>query len=99
VAVGDHPPVIILHVVAGQWDGGAISVDETGDPFLHLCTEEQLDGVLDRFSGSTGPITVLEVDSERLGDALVWEPGELGEDFPHLYGSLEPAHVLATRRG
>ena len=91
--------MIILHVVAGSWDGERITTDETGGPFLHLCTEEQLEGVLEGYFASAGPVTVLEVDADRLGDALVWEEGEPGEDFPHLYGPLEPHHVVATRRG
>jgi uncharacterized protein (DUF952 family) len=90
--------VIILHVVAGSWGGSRLTTDEAVGPFLHLCTEEQLEGVLDRYFADAGPVTILEVDSTRLGDALVWEEGEPGEDFPHLYGPLEPEFVVATRQ-
>jgi len=91
--------VIILHVIAGSWDGAPISTDETGGRFLHLCTEDQLEGVLERYFADAGPVTVLEVDAERLGPDLVWEEGEPGEDFPHLYATLQPECVVATRRG
>ncbi|MGI8661691.1 MAG: DUF952 domain-containing protein [Acidimicrobiales bacterium] len=90
--------MIVLHVLSGSWDGSPITADETGEAFLHLCTEEQLEGVLEHYFAEAGPLTVLEVDAERLGAALVWEEGEPGVDFPHLYGPLAPEFVVATRR-
>ena len=88
----------ILHVVAGTWDGGPIATDELGDGFLHLCTEEQLEGELDRYFADVTDVTILEVDAAVLGDALVWEEGEPGELYPHLYATLPADAVLATRR-
>lgn len=70
------------------------SLEATG--FVHLCTAGQLAGVLERyFAGAVG-LVVLHVDPGRLpAGALVWEEGEPGEDFPHLYAPL-PLHAVVA---
>ncbi len=39
---------------------------------------------------------LLSVDAEALGGALRWEPSRQGALFPHLYGPLPLAAVLAV---
>lgn len=63
--------------------------------FIHLCTRTQLPFVLARhFSGRTG-LLVLELAPDGLD--IRWEDSEPGMDpFPHLYGDLPAAAVLAV---
>lgn len=65
--------------------------------FVHLCTPEQLPGVLARFYAGAVGLVVLHVDPGRLPPGtLVWEEGEPGEDFPHLYAPLPLDAVVAV---
>ena len=43
-------------------------------------------------------VHVLVVDEASLGSALVWEEGEPGVDFPHLYRPLKIMEVTEVRR-
>jgi len=63
--------------------------------FIHLCTGDQLAGVVERYYQGRDDLILLTVDDERLGADLVWEdlPGS-GEEFPHVYGQLPLAAVV-----
>ncbi|KAM0790880.1 hypothetical protein ACM66B_004720 [Microbotryomycetes sp. NB124-2] len=60
------------------------------DGFVHLCTKDQVEGVLDKWFKDVGKVSVLKVDYKRLeGFKIVkWENG-----FPHLYGILEGEYI------
>lgn len=75
---------------AGVFAGSA---DDLRDGFLHLSTDEQLEGTLARhFTGEAG-LVVAEVDVA--GDAdLRWEVSRGGARFPHLYRALRRADVV-----
>ena len=69
------------------------SADDLRDGFIHLSTQSQLAGTLERhFAGETG-LVVLEIAADRLNAALKWEPSRGGALFPHLYGVL-PLHAV-----
>ena len=64
------------------------SADDLRDGFIHLSTQSQLAGTLERhFAGETG-LVVLEIAADRLNAALKWEQSRGGALFPHLYGVL-----------
>lgn len=95
----DHTP--LLHLVgARDWalDGdryAPASLDEDG--FVHLSAPHQLHRVAGaRFAGRDD-LLLLVVDPACLDVPVVWEDttGE-GEDFPHAYGSLPRAAVVAV---
>jgi uncharacterized protein (DUF952 family) len=81
-------------------------------PCLHLCTAEQLAGVLERYFAGRTDLVVLSIDEARLDAPLRWEPGvdprtggsrptpgaaTTGHElFPHLYGSLALDAVVAA---
>jgi NAD+ diphosphatase len=63
--------------------------------FVHLCTERQVAGVLERYYAGREDLLLLELDQAQLDGELKWEPGA-GSDpgpFPHLYAPLPRAAV------
>jgi uncharacterized protein (DUF952 family) len=67
---------------------------DLADGYIHLSTAEQAPGTLAKhFAGEAG-LVMLAVDTERLGDDLVWEPSRGGALFPHLYRALRAADVV-----
>ncbi len=88
--------MILLHVTtppgwAAVQDAGALHAD----PFVHLCTEEQLAFVLERFFPASAHLVLLRIDSTGLD--IRWEHSEPGMDpFPHLYGPAPLSAVIGT---
>ena len=66
--------------------------------FIHLSAHHQVLGTANRFYGGATDLLVLVVDEASLGSALVWEEGEPGVDFPHLYRPLKIMEVTEVRR-
>lgn len=63
------------------------------DGYIHFSTASQLAETLAKhFAGQTD-LLLIEIDTDRLGAALKWEPSRGGALFPHLYGVLELAAV------
>ncbi|MER7891482.1 DUF952 domain-containing protein [Micromonospora sp. NPDC094482] len=78
---------------AGHLAGSAV---DRQDGFIHLSGADQVVETARRhFAGATG-LTLLTVDPDRLGDRLRWEPSRGGQLFPHLYGPLPVAAVVAA---
>jgi glutathione S-transferase len=74
-----------------------VSLEQEG--FIHASHEDQWRGVLDRFYADvTEPLVLLEIDTDLLGSDVVEEPPAPGvaETFPHVYGPVEAAAVVAT---
>ncbi len=65
--------------------------------FIHLCTEAQLPGVVERFYQGQRDMLLLTIDPTRLHAELHYEESEPGEAFPHLYGALNLDAVIAVR--
>ena len=97
-----QPPLRLLHIaelevwLAAQ-EGGryrAASLDDEG--FIHASTPDQVLATAQRhYQGRTG-LMLLVIDPELTAAEWVWEPSSaVGEDFPHLYGELETAAVVA----
>ena len=77
----------------GRYTGSA---DDTRDGFIHFSAAEQLRESVARHRAGQDGLVLLVVDPEALGDALKWEPSRGGALFPHLYGALPVAAVVAT---
>jgi uncharacterized protein (DUF952 family) len=75
-----------------------LTLEEEG--FLHASREDQWEGVRDRFYADVRePLVLLVIDTDLLDVPVVEEvpaPGTT-ETFPHVYGPLDPAAVVATR--
>lgn len=74
------------------------TLDEEG--FIHASRADQWEGVRAAFYAEvTEPLVLLEIDTELLLDTPVVEeepaPGA-GVTFPHVYGAIAPAAVVAV---
>jgi beta-hydroxylase len=66
---------------------------DLADGYIHLSTQDQVQGTLDKhFAGQEG-LVLAEVDLTALKDAIKWEPSRGGALFPHIYGDL-PMHAI-----
>ena len=75
----------------GQSLGAPIDV---ADGYIHFSTAEQVrETAAKHFAGVTD-LQLAAFDSDRMGDALKWEPSRGGALFPHLYGPLRLADVV-----
>lgn len=71
---------------------------DLADGYIHLSTEDQLNGTLDKhFEGQTGLI-IAEIDLSGFADTLKWEVSRGGALFPHLFAPLPMAAVVTTRQ-
>jgi len=97
----------ILHVAtAADWDRAQVSGTYTTssygrtleqEGFLHASYDHQVHGVLDRFYADVSePLVVLEIETDLLD--VPWQEDRVGDEgFPHVYGALSPAAVVAVR--
>ncbi|MCO4773417.1 MAG: DUF952 domain-containing protein [Deltaproteobacteria bacterium] len=92
----------LFHIVARDQWGPAKASGTYAPPslesegFIHLSARHQVAGTAARFYAGVPGLVLLEVDEAALGDKLVWEEGEPGVQFPHLYRALRAAEVLAV---
>lgn len=79
----------------GHFAGAPVDL---ADGYIHMSTAAQVGGTLDKhFAGQTG-LVIAEIDLSRFGDGLRWEVSRGGALFPHLYGVLPMAAVLAVQK-
>ena len=78
----------------GRFSGALIDL---ADGYIHLSTAEQLAGTIAKhFAGQSG-LHLAAVDLDRLGDSVRWELSRGDQLFPHIYGELPMAAVIAHR--
>ena len=68
----------------GKFGGSA---DDLRDGFIHLSTEKQLAGVIERFFSGIHPLYIAEFSASDLHEGLKWEASASNEVYPHLYGA------------
>ena len=61
---------------------------------MHLSEQHQLPGTLDTHFEGSQALCLLELDADRVGPEVDWEPSRGGESFPHLYREIERADVV-----
>lgn len=71
---------------------------DIADGYIHLSTAEQLESTLTKHFAGQSDLRIAEVDLDRLGDAIRWEPARGGVLFPHLYAELPIEAVVSLRR-
>jgi hypothetical protein len=63
--------------------------------FIHCSTEQQLNGVLERFYQGRKQLVKLKIDKNKLARPLLFELAtDLDELFPHIYGALNLDSVV-----
>ncbi len=98
-------PLIYHLALANQWESataaGTYTVSTLGLElaevgFIHCSGEEQVEGVHNGFyAGMTEPVLLLTIDTSLLTSP--WQYDDVaGERFPHIYGPLDLAAVVAV---
>lgn len=78
---------------AGQFDGSAL---DRASGFIHLSSRDQLADTARRFFAGTSPLVLVAIEDSAVSETLRWESATEGERFPHVYGTLPRAAVVAT---
>ena len=78
---------------AGEFAG---SPDDFRDGFIHLSGPDQVARTAAKFFSGKTDLILLAIDPSRLGDGLRWEGVVGGTLYPHYYGPLPIAAVVAS---
>jgi uncharacterized protein (DUF952 family) len=63
--------------------------------FIHISTQQQINGVLNRYYKDQKALLLLHIDEEKVSSPLKWELApSVNEEFPHIYGKLNLAAVI-----
>ena len=76
--------------LTGEYLGSA---DDKRDGFIHLSNKAQMQGTLDKHYKAVPKVIIIELEAAMMGPALKYEISRGGAAFPHLYGTLELAHM------
>jgi uncharacterized protein (DUF952 family) len=85
-------------VAAGHypWSTRGRTLDEEG--FVHCSSAEQVEATAQRFYADVDDLVVLDIDESLLASPVVVEQLDgAPEPFPHIYGPLDIAAVVAVR--
>ncbi len=82
-------------LLSGTFKGAPV---DRADGFIHLSTGTQVDETVSRHFAGQHNLFIAAVDLVTLGDAVRWETSRHGQLFPHLYGDLTMAAVVAHGR-
>lgn len=74
----------------GETQGAPVDL---ADGFIHFSTLEQAPETAAKHFAGADDLMLAAVETERLGDALKWEPSRSGALFPHLYRALKLSDV------
>ena len=85
--------------LAAQADGACtastLGRELAEEGFIHLSTADQVAGVRERYYQGVPNLVLLHIDETVLTAPLVYEqPEGATEEFPHLYGPLNPNAVV-----
>jgi uncharacterized protein (DUF952 family) len=81
-------------MTSGIYEG---SLDDGRDGFIHLSSEEQLRGTLEKHFRDKSDLVLIAFEVSRLGPQLRWEQSRDGALFPHLYGHIVVSDALWQR--
>ncbi len=77
---------------AGNFAGAPADL---ADGYIHLSTAAQVTATVERHFAGQSPLYIAAVALAGLGERLRWEVSRGGALFPHFYGELRWAHVVA----
>jgi uncharacterized protein (DUF952 family) len=94
---------IVPRTVWEQTSAGDYRADSLAtEGFIHCSNADQVARVANLFFADQPDLLVLTIDADRLASPLRDEDAGTGERFPHVYGPIERAAVIAVeplRRG
>ncbi len=67
---------------------------DLADGFIHFSTAAQVAATAARHFATESDLVLVAVETDRLGEALRWEPSRGGALFPHLHADLTMAAVV-----
>lgn len=70
---------------------------DLADGYIHISTASQVTETASKHFREESDLVLVALESDRLGDALKWEPSRGGALFPHLYRELDLADVVWTK--
>ena len=76
----------------GSFSGAPVDL---ADGYIHMSTAAQLAETIRKHFAGHDDIAIVTVDLGALGDAVKWDVSRGGDRFPHLYGPLTLASVIA----
>jgi uncharacterized protein (DUF952 family) len=76
----------------GTFAGAPVDLE---DGYIHLSTAAQLTETVDKHFAEQRNLHVAAVDLDALDDEVKWEESRGGQLFPHIYGPLPLAAVIA----
>jgi uncharacterized protein (DUF952 family) len=91
---------LIYHVTTKSWWDKWAESDYYESPtlqqetFIHLSTENQVNGVLERYYANQKDLLKLHVDTQKLSAELKYEAATNNELFPHLFGKLNKDAIV-----
>ena len=92
---------IIYHIVPRQeWETAAAHgryepASVAADGFIHCSTREQVAGTANAIFAGRHGLVLLAIEEERVGVDIVYEDCyQTGQQFPHIYGPLDPRAVV-----
>jgi len=84
---------------SGAYTTSTVGVTLEEEGFLHASRADQWEGVRARYYADIAePLVLLEIETDLLDVPVVEEAPAPGvtETFPHVYGALDPAAVVAV---
>jgi uncharacterized protein (DUF952 family) len=102
-----NEPDEILHIalpddwadarVAGEYRVSTRGMTLDDEGFIHCSHPGQIETVANRFFGDVAELVLLHIEPELLEAEVRVEPAsDSGERFPHVYGPIPTAAVIAT---
>lgn len=85
-------------VKAGSYEISTIGRTIAEEGFMHMSFAAQVDGVASRYYRDVAePLVLLRIDLTKVdGEIKLEVPPGASEAYPHLYGALNPAAVVAV---
>jgi uncharacterized protein (DUF952 family) len=92
----------LIHVTSKTaWEGSIPSgryfppgFDAEG--FIHCCHRSQLERVLRDHFATQGEVLLVELETSLISAGVRYERAANGDDYPHIYGPIEPGAVIQT---
>jgi uncharacterized protein (DUF952 family) len=93
----------IYHITSLSWWEAAKKAGQLSSPrfdeegYIHCATEQQIEGVLERYFRGQTDLVRLTIDKAKVKPPLVYElAGKLNEVFPHIHGPINLDAVVAV---